>query len=101
MYPLKVRSEDEPLVREAEHLINQKFNEFQLRFSGQEKLDYLAMSALMNVVELMKNQQDASASSGDLLSKLSEASQLISEGLKKRKLVILQRRNLNQYYPRI
>ena len=83
MYPLKVRGEDEPLVRQAEHLINQKFNEFQLRFSGQEKLDYLAMSALMNVVELMKNEKDEVIFSDELKSKLSEASQLIAEGLKK------------------
>lgn len=83
MYPLKVKSEDEPIVRQAEHLINQKFNEFQLRFSGQEKLDYLAMSALMNVVELMKEQQENTGSSEGLKEKLTEATLLIAEGLRK------------------
>jgi len=83
MYPLKVRSEDEPLVRKAEQLINHKFGEFQLRFSGQEKLDYLAMSALMNVVELMKGQHDAEIISEDVKNKLAQVNQLISEGLRK------------------
>ena len=83
MYPLKVRVGEEESVREAEHLINQKFNEFQLRFSGQEKLDYLAMSALMNVVELMRNYQESASVTENLKMKLSEASQLISENLRK------------------
>jgi cell division protein ZapA (FtsZ GTPase activity inhibitor) len=83
MYPLKVKAGDEPIVRQAEHLINQKFNEFQLRFSGQEKLDYLAMSALMNMVEVLKSNEDESSSSQELSTKLAEASQLLSEGLKR------------------
>ena len=83
MYPLKVRSEDEPLVRQAEQLINHKYNEFQLRFSGQEKLDYLAMSSLMNMVEVMKQQQETGTASEELKNKLSRATQLIMDGLKR------------------
>jgi hypothetical protein len=78
-----VKSEDEALVRRAEQLIHHKFNEFQLRFSGQEKLDYLAMSALMNVVELMKNEHDSAGLTDEIKARLSEASQLIAEGLRK------------------
>ncbi|MBX7108945.1 MAG: cell division protein ZapA [Chitinophagales bacterium] len=83
MYPLKVRSEDEPVVRQAEQLINHKYSEFQLRFSGQEKLDYLAMSSLMNMVEIMKLQEDDSAMKLALQEKLSHASQLLMDGLKR------------------
>lgn len=83
IYPLKVRSEDESLVRQAEQLINHKYNEFQLRFSGQEKLDYLAMSSLMNMVDLMKDHRDATTDSDQLRQKLSEATQLVMDGLKK------------------
>lgn len=83
MYPLKVRSEDEPVVRQAEQLINHKYSEFQLRFSGQEKLDYLAMSSLMNMVEIMKLQEDDSAMKLALQEKLSHASQLVMDGLKR------------------
>lgn len=83
MYPLKVRSEDEPIVRQAEQLINHKYSEFQLRFSGQEKLDYLAMSSLMNMVEIMKQQEDTSALQTELQEKLTQATQLVMDGLKR------------------
>ncbi|HYV93186.1 MAG TPA: cell division protein ZapA [Chitinophagales bacterium] len=82
-YPLKIRAQDEELVRQAEHLINEKFNEFQLRFTGQEKIDYLAMSALMNFVDLLKN-KSADGEQGELLfQKISEAEKIIVDALKK------------------
>lgn len=81
-YPLKVRVADEELVRQAEHLINEKFNEFQLRFTGQEKIDYIAMSAVMNLVDLLKN-QNQDGEQGELLhQKISEAERMVIEALK-------------------
>jgi len=81
-YPLKVRAVDEELVRHAEHLINEKFNEFQLRFTGQEKIDYIAMSAVMNLVDLLKN-QNQDGEQGELLhQKISEAERMVIEALK-------------------
>src|SRR5438045_9097789 len=82
-YPLQIRVQDEELVRQAEHLINEKFNEFQLRFTGQEKIDYLAMSALMNFVDLLKN-KSADGEHDDLLfQKISEAEKMVTDVLKK------------------
>ncbi|MEP7129006.1 MAG: cell division protein ZapA [Chitinophagales bacterium] len=83
MYPLKVRGEDEPVVRQAEQLLNHKYSEFQLRFSGQEKLDYLAMSSLMNMVEVMKQQEDVAALREELALRLTNATQLVMDGLKR------------------
>jgi cell division protein ZapA len=82
-YPLKIRAAEEELVRQAEHLINEKFNDFQLRFTGQEKIDYLAMSALMNLVELLKIETTGGETATQLSQKLSEADTLISQALKK------------------
>ena len=82
-YPLKIRVAEEELVRQAEHLINEKFNDFQLRFTGQEKIDYLAMSALMNLVEVLKKESTGGEESALLMEKLSEADALISQALKK------------------
>ena len=82
-YPLKIRAAEEDLVRKAEHLINEKFNDFQLRFTGQEKIDYLAMSALMNLIEILKKQSTEEEGSDLILQKLSEAESLISQALKK------------------
>ena len=82
-YPLKIRAADEAIVREAEHLINEKFNEFQLRFTGQEKIDYLAMSALMNLVDIIRDHRNDGASSDLFQKKISEADQLLTEALKR------------------
>ena len=82
-YPLKIRAQDEELVRQAEHLINEKFNEFQLRFTGQEKIDYLAMSALMNFVDLLKNKNTDGEQSELLFQKISEAERMVMNALKK------------------
>ena len=81
-YPLKVRAADEELVRQAEHLINEKFNEFQLRFTGQEKIDYIAMSAVMNLVDLLKNQNQDGQQNESLFQKISEAERMVIEALK-------------------
>ncbi|MEO5673721.1 MAG: cell division protein ZapA [Chitinophagales bacterium] len=81
-YPLKIRAADESFVREAEHMINEKFNEFQLRFTGQEKIDYLAMSALMNFVDILKNQDHDGEQNAVLLQKITEADKMLSEALK-------------------
>ena len=81
-YPLKVRAADEELVRRAEHLINEKFNEFQLRFAGQENIDYIAMSAVMNLVDLLKNQSQSGEQGDSLFQKISEAERMVSEALK-------------------
>lgn len=85
IYPLKVRMEDEPVVRQAEQLINHKFAEFQLRFSGQEKLDYLAMSSLMNMVDIMRQQQEEALATEEVRARLSKAAQLIADGLRREK----------------
>jgi len=82
-YPIKVKANEEELVRRAEHLINEKFNDFQLRFTGQEKIDYLAMSALMNLVDFLKKESGDESDASTLQKKLSEAEALITEALKK------------------
>src|SRR5258706_9388160 len=82
-YPLKIRTAEEPLVREAERLINEKFNEFQLRFTGQEKIDYLAMSALMNLVDVLKQHSQENESTDDVMKKLSEAEAMLNESLRR------------------
>ncbi|MBA3647294.1 MAG: cell division protein ZapA [Chitinophagales bacterium] len=82
-YPIKVKANEQILIKEAERLINDKLYQFQMQFTGQEKLDYLAMSALMNVVEVMKINEEGTAVNEQVNKKLSEAELLVSEGLRK------------------
>ncbi len=53
-YPVTVKPEDEKAVRTAAKMINDKISEYQRQFQAKDKQDYLAMSALMNLVEQMK-----------------------------------------------
>lgn len=82
-YPLKVKAGDEPLVKQAEHIINDKFHQFQLKFTGQEPRDYIAMSALMNIVELLKKESDSDGSVQELMNKMVMAERLVSEAVAK------------------
>ena len=54
-YPLKVQKGDEGNIRKAAKMLNQKIKEFQLKYDAKDKQDYLAMSALMYTVDLVKN----------------------------------------------
>lgn len=54
-YPVKVHSaEEEEAVRHAERLLNRQYHELQLRIAGQEPVDYMAMSSLLLLSELMR-----------------------------------------------
>ncbi len=53
-YPVRVTDSDEQWMKQAEMLLNEQFHEYQLRIAGQEAVDYLAMSALKNLTELLK-----------------------------------------------
>lgn len=54
-YPLKLKSEDEEIVLMASSIINEKYTEFEKKFSGiREKKDVLAMAFLQIMVDMLK-----------------------------------------------
>lgn len=53
-YPLKIEKGEEKLVRQCVKQINEKLAEFQGIYSGKDKQDFLAMSALMNLIDSTK-----------------------------------------------
>lgn len=54
-YPIRVRPDEEPSVRRAAKEINEKVKEFQQVYAAKDKQDYLAMSALMFVLDNVRN----------------------------------------------
>jgi cell division protein ZapA len=50
-YPLKVKPEEEELVRTVARQINEKIKELQSLYTAKDKQDFLAMSALTASVE--------------------------------------------------
>ena len=57
-YPLRIATEDEELVRAAAQRINQKIEQFNTKYSGQDTQDALAMATLQFVLSLLKYEKD-------------------------------------------
>ena len=60
LYPLKVKQEDENIVKQAVELINQKISEFEKNYGIKDKKDVLAMVTIQLVTELQKQNKHIS-----------------------------------------
>ncbi len=56
-YPLKVKQEDEPVIRKIVKEVNEKINRFQLNYTNKDKQDCLSMTLLTYAVDLHKSRQ--------------------------------------------
>lgn len=77
-YPLKIDKVDEAMVRRCVKLINEKITEFQSLYAGKDKQDFLAMSALMNLIDTTKANTDLEKGMKDLAEELKKLDELIS-----------------------
>jgi cell division protein ZapA len=78
-YRLKINAIEESMVREAAKGINQKLRDFQQSYNSKDKQDYLAMIALLNTVEGMKNASKGVVDDGPIAEKIDELDQLVSQ----------------------
>ncbi len=53
-YPLKIKANDEPVIRKIIKEVNEKINRFQLTYPNRDKQDCLSMSVLAYAVDLHK-----------------------------------------------
>lgn len=81
-YPLKIKANDEPVIRRIVKEVNEKVNKFQLTYPNREKQDCLAMALLAYAVDLHKATSQQHASSPDLSEKLSRIQSLLDEALR-------------------
>ncbi|HHV40248.1 MAG: cell division protein ZapA [Bacteroidales bacterium] len=56
-YPLRIAREDEEMVRAAAQRINQRIEQFNVKYSGQDTQDALAMASLQFVMSLLKHEK--------------------------------------------
>ncbi|NLA15392.1 MAG: cell division protein ZapA [Bacteroidales bacterium] len=56
-YPLRIAATDEEVVRAAAQRINQRIEQFNVKYSGQDTQDALAMAALQFVLSLLKHEK--------------------------------------------
>ena len=78
-YPLKIRPDEEEVVRRAAKRLNEKVLEFQQQYAAKDKQDYLAMCALMNEVEILSGQEKVTINDPDFFDKLREIDALLTE----------------------
>lgn len=83
-YRIKIKSDEEEIVRKAAKLINDKVKEYQQLFSSKDKQDFLAMIAIQNTVESLKVGTGVKDSETNLLTtqKIEELDKLLEEFLK-------------------
>ncbi len=80
-YPLRIAAEDEEKIRAAAQRINQKMEQFRVKYSGQDIQDALSMAALQFVISLMKYEKDEEST--QLGNEIQELDRLLGEYLQK------------------
>jgi cell division protein ZapA len=78
-YPLKVRPDEEELVRSVARQINEKVRELQNLYSAKDKQDFLAMSALMNAVEIANLKKQIQDSESIILQQVTAIARLLQD----------------------
>ena len=60
LYPLKIRKEEENIIRDAEKLVSQKIQEYRSSYDGKDTQDYLAMVLINLAVQwVSKGEEDS------------------------------------------
>jgi cell division protein ZapA (FtsZ GTPase activity inhibitor) len=80
-YPLKVDSKDEEKIRKAAKLINERVQQYKLRYSDKDTQDFLAMAALQFVIKNIESEEQLDEQ--PLLDKLTEINSELEVYLKK------------------
>ncbi len=78
-YPLKIAREDEEIVRAAAQRINQKIEQFNVKYSGQDSQDALAMATLQFVLSLLRYEKDDET--GNIMNEIVSLDNLLGEYL--------------------
>ncbi|HRF77143.1 MAG TPA: cell division protein ZapA [Chitinophagales bacterium] len=83
-YRLKVKPEEEEIVRKAARIIAEKIKDLQMQHAGNDKQDYLAMTVLTMMVEQLgaeQKQPEPIIAETDFSAELEQLNQQISKAL--------------------
>lgn len=80
-YPLKIKANDEAVIRRIVKEVNEKVNKFQLAYPNREKQDCLAMALLAYAVDLHKSSSQPETAVPELSDRLSRIQALLDEAL--------------------
>ena len=80
-YPLRVKSREEKNVRDMADEINERFNDYQVKYSDRDKMDCLVMTLLTYADELRNLRANGDTSqNGELSKRLATLNELV-EGM--------------------
>ena len=79
VYPLKVFTEDEPNIRKAAKLINEKIRNYRDDYQLADKANLLSMVALQFAVEVIQLNDKNLIEDRNITSDIAEISQILSE----------------------
>ena len=77
-YPLKIKPEEEEMVRKVAKEINEKVKQFQYQYAAKDKQDYLAMCALMLGVEKASNAANKENAGSEVKQSLDDIEDVLS-----------------------
>jgi len=80
-YPMKVRPADEERVRKAGKSINERLRSYRERFGIDDKQDLLSMVAFDCLIEKMEAEEKSYGADENVLEKISDLNQKISQFL--------------------
>ncbi len=80
-YPLKIDRNDEEKIRKAARLINEKVQQYKMRYNDKDVQDYLAMAALQFVIKLIECEDKSDTS--ELMSELKELDEWMGSFIRK------------------
>ena len=78
-YPLKVKPEEEAVIRKAAKLINEKIRGYQNQYGAKDKQDYMAMCLLMFAVQNQKNESKIIIKDNSFAQRLNELDKILTE----------------------
>lgn len=82
-YPMKVKPNEEEVVRNAAKRVNEKVKEFQEQYGTNDKQDFLAMAALMYAVDLFNKEEKNQLGDNKISEKLQQLDQTLDQYLNK------------------
>ncbi len=80
-YPMRVKAEEEELLRRAGKLVNERIKHYRERYGITDPQDLLAMVAFDGLVERLRQQDNVSGDTADLAGRLEALDIVVGEAL--------------------
>lgn len=79
VYPLKVSTEEEEIIRRAAKLINDRIREYQDNYAVKDKQDLLSMCVLHYATTSLKNERKVTTEDTEIAEKVYQLDDLLTE----------------------